>query len=375
MHKTILLLASAWAVFCPFRAQAQIAMVHATPCGPATFPGSTCTIPATGAGNLLVVGFAPLHGSAPNITSITDNTGDSYVSGNARSIITSSTSITDIWYSKNVKTGTTTVTITPDASVSAAAVIWEFSGVDPVAPLVGSAVVNDGASASTTSGPTVAASANSVVVAVMTPMVPPVGIHSGNPFTNDSLLYSVGWAHLITPTAGNFAPQWDLSSANTYSASAVAFKAAGSFSPCDLNTDASVNAVDVQLAVNMYLGTSACTANIEGANVCTAAVVQDVLNTALGSACPVVVTPPISHSATLTWVASTSPNVTGYNVYRGSNSGGPYSKLNSSLVSATTYTDNTVQAGLNYFYVLTAVNSSNLEGAFSTQAQTSIPTP
>jgi hypothetical protein len=349
-------------------------MIHATSCGPGTFPGLSCTIPATGAGHLLVVGFAPQHGSAPNISSITDNTGDSYVSGNARSMITSTTSITDIWYAKNVKAGTTTVSITPDASVPAAVVIWEFSGVDPVAPLAGSAAVNDGASTRTPSGPMLAASANSVIVAVMTPMAPPTGIHSSNAFTNDSLLYSDGWAHLITSNAGNYAPQWDLSSPAAFSVSAVAFKAAGSFSPCDLNTDASVNAVDVQLAVNMYLGTRACTANIEGPNVCTPAVVQDVLNTALGSACPVS-SPPPSHSATLSWTASASPNISGYNIYRGTASGGPYSKVNSALVAATTFTDNSVQAGQTYYYALTAVNSSSVESVFSAEAQTSVPTP
>jgi hypothetical protein len=81
------------------------------------------------------------------------------------------------------------------------------------------------------------------------------------------------------------------------------------------------------------------------------------------------------HSVTLTWTASSSSNVTGYNVYRGAASGGPYTKINSSLLTATTYTDATVDAGQTYYYVATAVNSQGLESADSNQAEAVIPSP
>src|SRR5580693_6349332 len=42
-------------------------------------------------------------------------------------------------------------------------------------------------------------------------------------------------------------------------------------------------------------------------------------------------TPPPQHSVNLSWTASTSTNIIGYNVYRGVKSGGPYSKVNSVL--------------------------------------------
>lgn len=83
---------------------------------------------------------------------------------------------------------------------------------------------------------------------------------------------------------------------------------------------------------------------------------------------------PVSHSATLTWTASTSA-VSGYNVYRSTISGGPYTKLNSSLITTTSYTDSTVQAGLTYYYVLTSVDSTGVESVFSTQVSATIPTP
>ena len=81
---------------------------------------------------------------------------------------------------------------------------------------------------------------------------------------------------------------------------------------------------------------------------------------------------PVSHSVTLTWTASTS-TVSGYNVYRSTVSGGPYTKLNSTLVAATTYVDSTVQAGQTYFYVVTSVDSSGVESADSTEVSATVP--
>ena len=79
-----------------------------------------------------------------------------------------------------------------------------------------------------------------------------------------------------------------------------------------------------------------------------------------------------THSATLTWIASTSV-VVGYNVYRGSTSGGPYTKLNSSLEASTTFTDSSVLSGQTYYYVVTAVDSNNVESAYSNEATATIP--
>jgi fibronectin type 3 domain-containing protein len=80
------------------------------------------------------------------------------------------------------------------------------------------------------------------------------------------------------------------------------------------------------------------------------------------------------HNVVLSWQASTSI-VAGYNVYRSSVSGGPYTKLNSPLISGTTYMDRTVGAGQTYYYVATAVDSNNDESTFSTQASAVVPSP
>jgi hypothetical protein len=85
-------------------------------------------------------------------------------------------------------------------------------------------------------------------------------------------------------------------------------------------------------------------------------------------------TPAPQHSASLAWTASTS-TVAGYNVYRGTQSGGPYAVLNGALETSTSYTDSSVQAGQTYYYVVTAVDGSGNESVDSNQAQAVIPAP
>jgi hypothetical protein len=79
-----------------------------------------------------------------------------------------------------------------------------------------------------------------------------------------------------------------------------------------------------------------------------------------------------SHSVSLAWNASTS-SVIGYNLYRGTQSGGPYSRLTASPQAATNYVDTNVTDSTTYYYVATAVNSSNVESAYSNQTSATIP--
>ena len=82
---------------------------------------------------------------------------------------------------------------------------------------------------------------------------------------------------------------------------------------------------------------------------------------------------PVQHSVALTWNPSTSTNVVGYNVYRGTTSGGPYTKLNSAPDPGTSDTDTTVQSGQTYYYVVSAIDSNANESLFSNQVQAVIP--
>jgi hypothetical protein len=74
-------------------------------------------------------------------------------------------------------------------------------------------------------------------------------------------------------------------------------------------------------------------------------------------------------SVSLTWTASVSSDVTGYYVYRSTTQGSGYVSLNaSSPTSIDQYTDSTVQSGMTYYYVVTAVDSSDVESAYSSPA-------
>jgi centrosomal CEP192-like protein/HYDIN/CFA65/VesB family protein len=82
---------------------------------------------------------------------------------------------------------------------------------------------------------------------------------------------------------------------------------------------------------------------------------------------------PAQHSVTLSWNASSSSNVVGYNIYRSGQSGGPYAKINSALDPSTTDVDTSVQSGSTYYYAVTAVDSSGRESVFSNQTTAVIP--
>jgi hypothetical protein len=71
---------------------------------------------------------------------------------------------------------------------------------------------------------------------------------------------------------------------------------------------------------------------------------------------------------TLNWTANTEPDLAGYNVYRSSSSTGTYTKLNTSLVTANTYTNSSLTSGTTWFYRVTAVDTSNNESAVSNTA-------
>jgi len=79
------------------------------------------------------------------------------------------------------------------------------------------------------------------------------------------------------------------------------------------------------------------------------------------------------HKVQLSWKASTSKHILGYNIYRGNRSGGPYEKINGVLDPNLKFTDLTVASGHKYYYVATAVNWKKRESIHSKQIQVVIP--
>ena len=83
--------------------------------------------------------------------------------------------------------------------------------------------------------------------------------------------------------------------------------------------------------------------------------------------------PPPAHSITFSWGLPAGP-VTGYNILCGSQSGGPYSVLNSALISAPPYKDVNAQAGQTYYCVAESV-LDNLYSVYSNEIKITIPNP
>jgi len=71
----------------------------------------------------------------------------------------------------------------------------------------------------------------------------------------------------------------------------------------------------------------------------------------------------------MTWNASTSV-VAGYNIYWASTSGGPYTKVNTTIIAGTTFRDTTHASG---FWIATAVDAAGDESVISNQG--TIPNP
>jgi hypothetical protein len=85
---------------------------------------------------------------------------------------------------------------------------------------------------------------------------------------------------------------------------------------------------------------------------------------------------PLAHSVDVTWDASTSPSLQGYNVYRSTVSGGPYTKISATISPSTLlFTDTTPVSGKQYFYIVTALSTSGAESAASVEAGVTIPVP
>lgn len=99
----------------------------------------------------------------------------------------------------------------------------------------------------------------------------------GSPFSISATLATVDRDGVSRTADGG---TWDIGAYEYVSGTATPLNA------CDLNQDGVVNSSDYILAINMSLGTSPCTANIMGADVCNVVVVQRVANASVpGGTC------------------------------------------------------------------------------------------
>lgn len=82
----------------------------------------------------------------------------------------------------------------------------------------------------------------------------------------------------------------------------------------------------------------------------------------------------VGHVVSLSWTASTTPEVT-YNMYVSAVPGGPYIRVNTSPIAGLTYRDLNATAGNTYYYVATAVDSSGNESVNSNEVSVVISNP
>ena len=85
-----------------------------------------------------------------------------------------------------------------------------------------------------------------------------------------------------------------------------------------------------------------------------------------------VTSPPVQHSVALSWKASSDPHVVSYSVYRSTISGSSYG-LSASAIGGTGYSDQSVQPGTTYYYVVTAVDDQGRESEYSPQVSAVVP--
>jgi len=70
----------------------------------------------------------------------------------------------------------------------------------------------------------------------------------------------------------------------------------------------------------------------------------------------------------LDWDDNSDSDLSGYNIYRSTTSGGSYGQLNTSLLNNSSYTDYNVTNGIMYYYVATAVDTLSNESRYSVEA-------
>jgi hypothetical protein len=86
----------------------------------------------------------------------------------------------------------------------------------------------------------------------------------------------------------------------------------------------------------------------------------------------IVVQATAEHVVDLSWKASTSSDVSGYNIYRGATAT-TMKKVNSSPIASTAYTDSSVANGSTYYYATTAVDTEGRESSQTPAVKAVVP--
>ncbi|MCK4455739.1 MAG: Ig-like domain-containing protein, partial [Thermoplasmata archaeon] len=77
----------------------------------------------------------------------------------------------------------------------------------------------------------------------------------------------------------------------------------------------------------------------------------------------------------ITWTANNEDDLAGYDLFRSDSVDGTYTKVNTDLITGTTYTDTGLEDNTTYYYKLKAVDDEGLESEFSDSASGTTITP
>jgi hypothetical protein len=177
----------------------------------------------TRAGDLLIV-VAGQFNLGEVLSAVVDDASNSYQSANAVGVTSGLGDIVEIWYAPDAKPGATSVTLVGFGSENREGWLLEFSGLDPIAPLVAVQTTSDGASTTTPGTPPIDAG---TVPAIVVGAVDVTGLVTGlqtGPFVPLAIHYGNGAAYTIAQAPGAYSAVWDDNVADAYCATAAAFK-------------------------------------------------------------------------------------------------------------------------------------------------------
>jgi hypothetical protein len=299
------------------------------------------------------------HGLNPGTYTVTPALSGYTFTPSSRSVTMSTTSIESVSFTANAVTRKETGLIASPASVT-------LSSIGATGQLKVEATYSDESSVDVTSTSTYASSSTSIVTVSQTGRITGVGKGSAK----------------IIASYGGFASNVNITVNNpvaTYSISGLAGAGAVTVTLSGPTTGKTVASSDGAYAFsNLPVGTYTITPTLTGYKFSPASQSKTITNANL-SAVNFTATASTPHLVDLTWNAGSIPSgvtgrvVVGYNVYRGSVSGGPYTQINASPVAGLTYTDTAVSAGQSWFYVCSTVDSAGSVSAHSNQASAQVP--
>ncbi len=381
-----------------------------------SFPANTT------AGDLILV--AVDYSSNVTSSSVSDSQGNVFTPvGNQLS--SPGGALSRVYYAKNIKGGADTVTVTLSANSSFLELyLSEYSGVDPTNP-IDAQVGASGSAGAVSSGTAVTSVAGDIIYGYC---LGDAACTVGSGFTARSTLNGNLLEDKVAGSAGSYAATG--SANNGWTMQMVALKPASAIgasqspTPTGTGTGNAVAAVSpssltfgnepvgiasssqaitlnntgsaaLSIASIGFTGANptdfteinTCGPSVAAGGNCTIAILftptatgtraasLSITDNATGSPQTVSLSGTGTHDVILTWTASATSGVTGYNVYRGTASGGEgATPLNSSPITGTTYIDVNVQTGQTYYYMVTAVSSDgNTQSADSNQASASVP--